>query len=122
MKSLFPDMEAEIRQDREALRRELAQHARQWLKGRDISWLINRLIEKGPQAEVVLLLDRLEDCYGDNVRDGYDVLTQLHALWLFGKLWKRRIGPHPSGEVSYLYGIRRVHAAPAQDGGGKAVA
>lgn len=110
MKSLFPKMEKEILSDRKAERREKAQRAREYIRGRDISWLINNLLENGPKTEHQMMTEK------DHL-DGYDhlqfiasLLKDLLALWMVGKLWRISLGIHPgSGEAFYLYGIRKVH-------------
>jgi len=47
MKSLFPEMDKEISDDRKAAKREQVQRARDYLKGRDLNWLVNYLLEHG---------------------------------------------------------------------------
>lgn len=113
MKTLFPEMEKEIREDRKAARREQAQRAREYLAKRDLSWLINRLLEKGPQTEFRLMHEASEDEYHskDAMARGAAVLQDLYALWLVNKLWRREQGIHPgSGEKYHLYGVRGVHS------------
>lgn len=112
MESLFPEMELEIRSDRKAARRERAQHERQYLRARDLNWLINRLLDRGPATEHVLLLEVMEEEY--EIEDGsnrsLDLLRDLFALSRVGKLWAKPVGIHPgSGEKSYLFGIKGVH-------------
>lgn len=112
MKSLFPEMDKEILDDRKAARREQAQRARDWLKGRDLSWLINYLLEKGPSTEHVLMIEAMDEEYHfkNASKRGCDVLATVYALWLVKKLWRRWLGVHPgSGEKYYLYGVRGVH-------------
>lgn len=116
MKSLFPEMEREISDDRKAARREQVQQARHFLKGRDLNWLINHLLEKGPMTEHVMMIAAMaEEYHGkDACRRGFDVFRDLYALWLVKKLWRQKRGFHPgSGEESYLYGVRGVHAPNA---------
>lgn len=110
MKTLFPEMDRDIRDERKAARREQVQHARHFLKGRDFSWLINRLLEKGPKTEHCLALEAMEYHGKDACQRGLDVLLDVYALWRVGKLWRRKLGVHPgSGEEHYLYGVRGVH-------------
>lgn len=120
MRSLFPAMEDEIRDDRKAAKRERVQHARNWLKDRDLSWLINYLLEHGPTNEHELGFQALEehstfpftkDTQGvAKLAEVFGALINLNAV---GKLWKKPIGTHPgSGEESYLWGIRGVHQKP----------
>lgn len=112
MKSLFPEIEKEILEDRKAARREQVQRARERLKGRDLIWLINRLIENGPASEHWLMFQAMEEEFHskDASKRGMEVLIDLHSLWLTGKLWRLSLGKHPqSGEESYRYGIKRVH-------------
>ncbi len=110
--TLFPEWEQEIRDDRKADRRERVQHARHYLKARDLRWLINRLIDKGPATEHTLLLEAMEEEYHIEPasRNAMNVLYDLHALWTVGKLWRRSIGIHPgSGEESFIWGVKGVH-------------
>ena len=105
-------MENEIRDDRKAAKREQVQQARHYLRGRDLSWLVNRLIEKGPMTEHMLMWEAMEEEHQlkDAPKRGMDAFHCLHALWLVKKLWRRKVGIHTgSGEVSYEYGLRGVH-------------
>lgn len=113
MKSLFPDMDKEIADDRKAAKREQVQHARAYLKGRDLNWLVNYLLEHGPRTEHVAMIEAMDEEYQlkDASKQGMNVLCDLYALWLVKKLWRRKVGIHPgSGEESYEYGVRGVHA------------
>jgi hypothetical protein len=117
MKSLFPDMDKEIADDRKAAKREQVQRARDHLKGRDLNWLVNYLLEKGPQTEHWMMWEAMEEEYQlkDASKRGMDVLLDLYALWLVRKLWRVKVGIHPgSGEESYKYGVRGVHAPNAK--------
>lgn len=105
--TLFPDMEREIREERTASSRERVQHARNYLRDRDISWLINRLLDGGPKTECELLLDSIES--GNEA----GLLFDLIALWRTRKLWRKSMGIHPgAGVESFLFGIRNVHQRP----------
>lgn len=111
---LFPDMDREIREDRKALKREQRQRAREYLAKRDLDWLVNYLLEKGPTSEHVLMMEAMDDEYHfkNASRRGLETLQDLYALWLVRKLWRRKLGIHPgSGEVSFEYGVRNVHAS-----------
>jgi hypothetical protein len=115
MKSLFPEIEQEILDDRKAARREEKQRAREYLRGRDVSWLINRLLEKGPQTEASLMWERMEEefHFEDAAKHSSEVFSDLWALWKVGKLWRSYVGFHPgAGEKSYQFGIRKVHQYP----------
>lgn len=102
-KPLFPSMEKEILDDRKAARREEVQRARDYLRNRDLTWLIDFLLENGPQTEHQVLI----------AGSTADSLFDLIALWMVKKLWRRSVGIHPgSGEESFLYGIRKVHPVP----------
>jgi hypothetical protein len=112
VKSLFPEMEKEIRYDRNAEKRERVQRAREWLKNRDITWLINHLLEIGPMTEHALMSEAINEEYHLNeaFQRGLGVGLELIALWTVGKLWRRKLGIHPcSGEETYVYGVRGVH-------------
>lgn len=115
MKTLFPEMDQAIRDDRKAAQREKAQHARAWLRGKDLSWLINRLIDEGPETESNLCMELMEE-EPDSEKFSkrvLETLIELHSLWTVRKLWRRSVGIHPgSGEESFIYGIRGVHAPP----------
>lgn len=112
MKSLFPEMENEIRDDRKAARREQEQRARRYLQDRDTTWVLTRLIDDGPQTDMKLMMERLE--HGDSASDAAVVLSDLWALWLIRKLWRSCVEKHHigSGESVHLYGIRKVHPKP----------
>ncbi len=115
MKTLFPEMDEEIRNDRKAARRETVQRARDRLKDRDVSWLVNYLLEKGPVTEHTAMIEAMNEEYhaGDAVKRAGDVLCDLFALWLVRKLWRHTLGIHPgSGEETFLYGVRGVHVFP----------
>lgn len=116
MKSLFPEMEREISEDRKAERRERRQRALEYLRKRDLSWIINSLLDGGPKTEVALIMSVMDEDYhhGEFVNRVAEILLDLAALNAVGKLWKKDMGiHHGSGERSYLYGIRKVHPAPA---------
>lgn len=108
MKTLFPEIEKEISDDRKAMRRERAQRGRDYLRNRDISWTINQLLEHGPCTEVALMFEVMDE-EGSLVK-GMAVLVDLYWLWVVGKLWRTSVGIHSgSGEMSFIYGIRKVH-------------
>lgn len=114
-KPLFPEMEREIRDDRKAERREAVQHARNWLKKKDASWLINHLLEHGPRTELSIMFDVMEEEYQaeEAAKKSMEALLLLHGLCITRKLWRRSQGIHDgSGEESFLYGIRGVHPLP----------
>ena len=115
MKSLFPDMEKEIQQDRIAARREVRQHALAYLGKHEKaqSWIVNYLLENGPVTEHTMSLAALETEYF--FEDGMDrlgeILGALVALHQIGKLWRVSLGIHPgSGVECFRWGIRRVHS------------
>lgn len=114
MKTFFPEMDAEIREDRKAARREAVQRARDYLRGKDTSWLVNQLLDHGPQREHQLLFKFIEE-FGDELEKLSEVEGGLMALWRVRKLWRSSPKFVPEvGEVSYLYGIRKVHPVPEQ--------
>ena len=111
--TLFPDLEQEILDDRKADRRARVQHARAYLSGRDLKWLIEYLLERGPSFCHTIMIHAMEEEYHDlaAVERAAFALTDLHCLWLTKKLWREDMGIHPgSGERSYKYGIRKVHS------------
>jgi len=112
-------MDKERSDDRKAAKREQVQRAREYLRKRDLAWLINRLLEKGPATQHLLMMESMVEEYHskDALRRGLDVLRDVYALHLVRKLWRRKMGIHPgSGEQSYLYGVRGVHScAVAKD-------
>ena len=112
MKSLFPEMEAEIREDRKASKREERQRARDYLRRQDTSWLVNRLLDKGPESECNLLMEVMQLDVGEQERDVLSsrLCGQLHSLWVIGKFWRKSLGIHPgAGVQSFRFGIRGVH-------------
>lgn len=112
VKTLFPDMDREIDSDRKAARRETVQRARDYLRGRNLSWLVNQLIERGPATEHMLMVWGMDEEYAfeSASKRAFEVIHDLYALWTVRKLWRRKAGIHPgSGEECYLYGIRGVH-------------
>jgi hypothetical protein len=112
MKTFFPEMDAEIREDRKAARREAVQRSRDYLRGKDTSWLVNQLLDKGPQREHQLLFQFIDE-FGDELSKLSEVEGSLVALWRIGKLWRANPVFVPNvGEKSYLYGIRKVHPYP----------
>ncbi len=110
---LFPEIAEEKREERIANSREAAQRVRQekrkaveYLRGRDLQWLIDKLVDDGPAHEVEILFSRMDG----ELLDGAMALMDLWALWRIGKLWRKSAGIHPgSGEETHLYGIRGVH-------------
>lgn len=105
-------MEQEIRDDRKASRRSQKQHARGYLKGRDLKWVFEYLMDHGPSSEHMIMLHAMEEEF--HIKEGVTraafVLTDLHCLWMVKKLWRQSLGIHPgSGEQSWMYGIRGVH-------------
>lgn len=113
MTTLFPEMDQEIRDDRKASRREKTQHARAYLKDRDVSWLVNRLLDGGPATEHTLGMEFLEREYSDGstIGDALGLLRDILALWRVGKLWRKSLGIHcGSGMEEFVYGIRKVHS------------
>lgn len=105
-------MEQEILDDRESARQEQVQRARDYLKARNLSWLINYLLEHGPQTEHALMLEGMDQEYhlGDAVERACGILCELNSLWLVRKVWKLKLGVHPgSGEDYHLYGLKGVH-------------
>lgn len=116
MKTLFPEMDEEIREGRRAERRAQVQLARNYLRDRDIVWIVNELLEHGPQTEGELIMRAMDLPARDDtfVHKVAEILFDLYSLWMVGKLWRRSQGTHfGSGEESFLYGIRRVHPVPA---------
>lgn len=113
---LFPEIAQEIHDDRSAILRKAAQvtrhhkrKAEDYLKGRDTEWIIDYLIDNGPQTEFALMHERM-DCELDEIGG---VFADVWSLWRVGRLWRASQGKHPAvGEVSFLYGIRGVHAVP----------
>lgn len=117
MKTLFPEMDAEIRDERKAAKRERVQRARRYLRGRDVCWLIDYLVDHGPQTEHAAVIAKYEA--GGVLADGCGVIDDMVALWLVGKLWRQSQGVHPgSGCEYFLYGIRKVHP-PSESRGGQ---
>jgi len=110
MKTLFPEMDQEIRDARKAELREAVQRARDWIRNRDTSWLINLLLEHGPQTEMQVLFKHNEDFPYAEPRETGGVLADLMALWRLKKLWKEKAGFHwGAGVTSYKFGIAKVH-------------
>jgi hypothetical protein len=103
-----------MKEDRRAAKRERVQLARNYLRHRDLSWIINLLLEKGPMTEMAILFEVPDEWkIEDACRSGRDALGTLYSLWLVGKLWRKGAGVHPGcGEKSFIYGIRRVHKRP----------
>lgn len=122
MKSLFPDMDRAAQEERSAAAREIAQRIREekrqcvaYLRNRNLSWLVNQLLEKGPATEHSLMISahESEQDFIQGSRRSYDMLCDVYALWRIGKFWRVSRGIHPgSGEESFLYGIRGVHEKP----------
>lgn len=111
--SLFPEIDREAREDRRASRRERVQLARNYLRDRDLSWLINILLEDGPQTEHAIAMEVDAYHFEDFARRVAVAFSDLEALCLVGKLWRKDLGIHfGSGERTFLYGIRRVHEKP----------
>lgn len=110
---LFPEIEQEIRDNRSATARQAAQRVRhqkrkalEYLRTRDLQWLMDKLVDDGPSTDCGLmcaLIDR-------SLEDIATVLADLWSLWRVGKLWRVSQGIHlGSGEEFFLYGIRGVH-------------
>lgn len=117
---LFPAIAAEKREDRCAAAREAAQRVRsekrkavEYLRKRDLAWLIDTLVDHGPATEIKLMFAATDD---RSLEEAGLVLMDLWSLWRVGKLWRKSRGIHPgSGEETFLYGLRNVHFQNAQD-------
>jgi hypothetical protein len=115
-KWLFPEIETEERENRSALARQAAQRVRhekrkavEYLRGRDLTWLIDKLVDDGPSTEVRLMNAIIDRPLEDVGR----LLVDLWSLWRVGKLWRVSQGIHPGvGEEYHIYGIRGVHPQP----------
>lgn len=117
MKTLFPEMDAETREDRLAAKREQRQRARDYLRGADTSWLINRLLDKGPSSELTMLMEIADENLSEeeHAAQTLAVMRQLWNFWQVGKLWRQSLGVHPgAGCESFRFGIRGVHPIPAK--------
>jgi hypothetical protein len=114
MKTLFPEMDHEIRNDRLAERREARQLARKTLaenKG-TAEWVLRILRIKGPMSGCGLMLELEEIVHGSPQADVKLLLMPMvvcHALWLNRELWRQEIKNHPSGHVDYVFGIKGLH-------------
>jgi hypothetical protein len=113
---LFPEIALEIKEERSAAGREAAQRVRQekrraikYLRGRDLRWLIDKLVDDGPATEISLLFAKMDGRVTTDT-DDWLVLNDLWSLWRVGKLWRKSQGIHfGSGEETFLYGLRGVH-------------
>lgn len=115
MKTLFPEMDAEVASDRLAERRERAQRAREFL-ARHYGWerfVLNHLKAEGPAVDVNLAQAAAELC---DWQDGKShtrafalALGTCLSMWAVGKLWRREFKGHPCGENCWRYGIKGAH-------------
>ncbi len=111
MKSLFPEMEAELALDRLAASRETRQRARDYLRPRPgfERWVEQHLTKNGPQVDANIIF---EACDQFEIKPAMTMFMVMGAMWRVGKLWREPFPNHPSGEKCYLYGIKGVHAKP----------
>jgi hypothetical protein len=115
---LFPEIEQEIRDDRSAVARQAAQRVRnekrkavEYLRKRDLQWLIDKLVDDGPSTDCRLMMALINR----PLEDIGTVWVDLWSLWRVGKLWRVSQGIHPgAGEEFFLYGIRGVHPQNAR--------
>lgn len=116
---LFPEIEQEIRDDRSATARQSAQRVRnekrkaiEYLRKRDLQWLIDKLVDDGPSTDCGLMFALIDR----PIEDIGAVWVDLWSLWRVGKLWRKSQGIHfGSGEEFFLYGIRGVHPQNDKD-------
>lgn len=115
MKSLFPDMEAELAQDRVAERREAKQLARQYiaLHSGFEKFIMNHLKEHGPSVDANMMLAMFELTEVGKAEYMMRVMTTAMAMWRVGILWRREFPNHPSNERCYTYGIKGTHQRPS---------
>lgn len=110
---LFPEIEKEVRSERSAAAREAAQRIRdekrqavEHLRGRDLQWLLDYLVDNGPKTEI----DVLNKCVEESLHEVFGKVVDMWALWRIGKLWRLPQGVDLNlGGRYYLYGIRGVH-------------
>jgi hypothetical protein len=79
-------MDAEIRDDRIAQRRETQQRARRYLQDNNCLWVLTQLIDHGPQTQHTLYLKKAEEDRGNVESPPLHVFLDLHALWLTKKI------------------------------------
>lgn len=117
---LFPSIAAEKREERSAAAREAVQVVREekrkavaWLRKRNLTWLIDKLVDGGPATEISLMFAAANEM--SSMEEGAPVLMDVWALWRIGKLWRKSKGRHfGSGEETFLYGLRKVHSQNVQ--------
>ncbi len=109
MKSLFPEMDAEIAADRLGERREAVQRAREFLamNAGIERWVMGRLKE-GPKVDANLMLEAIElsEIPQTSMRAGMNVLWTTYALWRVGKIRRKPFPNHPSGEKCFIYSLK----------------
>ncbi len=121
---LIPEVGREVHEERCAAMREAAQRvrqevrkAREHLKARDLRWIIDKLVDEGPQTECAIMFEQMTGgsiaTLHYSAERAAEAFFDLWALWRVGKLWRVSQGIHPgSGEESFLYGIAGVHEKP----------
>lgn len=121
MKTLFPEMDKAITEDRLAQRREEKQRARDYLRDKAgyESWLIIKLTKDGPTVDANMMLEISELA---DISDGTEIMksamtmiTVAHAMWLLGKLSKEPAHNHPAGPGCFLYGLRKASVRRPND-------
>jgi len=110
MKSLFPEMEREIAQDRLAERREAKQRACEFLRRNPgfEKFVMSHLEKHGPDLDINMWIALSDNC-DVPMPEAAKIVIAVWALWKTGKLWTRKFPNHPCGATCYLYGIRGVH-------------
>jgi hypothetical protein len=96
MKSLFPEMEKEIAENRLALRRERIQHARHFLaqnKGYE-QQVFKMLSEDGPSVDANMFR-KFADSLDLDFRSAIPVMIAAHALWVNRETLAQRVSQPP---------------------------
>jgi len=114
--SLFPEMDAEIEQDRSAAESEKVQHARGFLQGKDKirEWVKSRL-EKRSKSDFALAFEiaELRECKEALPwAECLTVMQTMAAMHVVGELRRKEIPHHPSGEQAWLYSLPKQAPTP----------
>ena len=107
--TLFPEMDADIRESKIAERREKKQRAREYLTlnlGTQ-DFILHTLSRKGPTLDVVMFQSIMElSDSAATLQRALSVFLICEAMWFLGIIAREEVKDHPCGETVYRYSIK----------------
>lgn len=113
MKTLFPEMDAEIASDRLAERREAVQRPHHYLKDKAgyESWILSRLakspaVDANMMLEISELVDLKNEHRVDVLTPSLNIMFVAYAMWRVGKIARKPFPNHPCNEPCFIYSLK----------------